>query len=151
MNSFSKVNYFTFPSATGTVLLSTCTISFANLRLTITEVERAPSEEINPTRAKETCICISSKLNHKQSTPIMIPLQIISSFTCVWHFLKVRNGLDWMSYYLLRICEGPNRLECFSRPLPLLPSPFPIPWPPFVLFAFSQFLRCSRQTDKPFK
>lgn len=28
-------------------------------------------------------ICVSSKLNHKQSTPIMIPLQIASSFTCV--------------------------------------------------------------------
>ena len=120
MNSFSKVNYFTFPSATGTVLLSTCTISFANLRLTITEVERAPSGEINPTRAEETCICISSKLNHKQSTPIMIPLQITSSFTCVWHFLKVRNGLGWKSYYLLRICEGP-RLECFSWSLLPLP------------------------------
>ncbi|KAL0602631.1 Zinc finger protein, partial [Plecturocebus cupreus] len=65
-------------------LMESCsTISFANLRPTITEVQTALSREINPHQAKETHICVSSKLNHKQSTPILIPLQIISSFTCV--------------------------------------------------------------------
>lgn len=83
MGSHSRVSYFTFPSATGSWFLSISTISFANHRPTITEVEKTPSGKINPSQAKETHICISSKLNHKQSTPIMIPLQIISSFTCV--------------------------------------------------------------------
>lgn len=80
---YSTVNEPIYPSATGTGSLSIHTISFANFRPTITETERTPSEEINPSPSKETCICISPKLIHKQSTPIMIPLQIISSFTYV--------------------------------------------------------------------
>lgn len=72
-----------FPSAPGAGFLSIHTITFENPGPTITEAERAPSREINRSQAEGTHICISSKLNHKQSTPIMIPLQIISSFTCV--------------------------------------------------------------------
>lgn len=47
--------------------------------------------------------------------------------------------------------KDPNRLECFSWAPSHIPSPCPVPWPPFALFAFSQFLCCSRQTDKLFK
>lgn len=64
-------------------ILSTHTITFENLGPTIMEAERAQSREINRSQTEGAHICISSKLNHKQSTPIMIPLQIASSFTCV--------------------------------------------------------------------
>lgn len=72
-----------FLSASGTGLVPIHTITFENLGPTITEVERAPSREISRSQVEGAHICISSELNHKQSTPIMIPLQIISSFTYV--------------------------------------------------------------------
>lgn len=148
-DSYSEVNYPTVSPATGTGCLSICTISFTNLRLTITEVVRTPSGEINPSQAKETRICLSSKLNHKQSTPIMIPLQIISSFTC--EALPESKERAWWDELLSPqdLWRTQTDWNAFHYPPPRLPSPFPVPWPPVCtvcLFSVSALLR---QIDKP--
>lgn len=62
-------------------ILSIHTITFENLGPTVMAAEGAPSRE--STAAEGAHICVSSKLNHKQSAPFTIPLQIASSFTCV--------------------------------------------------------------------
>lgn len=142
-NSYSKVNYPTVPSATGTGCLSICTISFTNLGLTITEVVRTLSGEINPSQAKETRICLSSKLNHKQPTPIMIPLQIISSFTCV-ALPESKERAWWDELLSPRDLWRTKQTGMLFIALPLA-SPLHSRYPghQFVLFAFSQFLCCS--------